>query len=126
MIYNRIETLLKSHNISQYKLAKDTGISQGNISDWKNGRSNPTQSNLQKIADYFDTSTDYLLGRKTMPNFENTVKSEVQVDFSAPISDSQLLFALVGEHDITDDEVIGDIKAAAQAAAQAIANRKRK
>lgn len=43
--------------------SKAIGVSSGNISDWKSGRSSPKQDALIKIADYFDVSTDYLLGR---------------------------------------------------------------
>ena len=45
------------------KLAKATGISTGNISDWKAGRSKPGADALCKIADVFNCSVDYLLGR---------------------------------------------------------------
>lgn len=54
---------LQEHNISAYRLAKDTGISQGLISDYKNGNRKPTTENLIKIADYLDCSIDFLLGR---------------------------------------------------------------
>lgn len=54
---------LQKHSISAYKLAKETGISQGLISDYKNGAKKPTIDNLIKIADYFKCSIDFLLGR---------------------------------------------------------------
>lgn len=43
-------------------LSKATGISSGNICDWKSGRSKPNAVTLVKIADYFTCSVDYLLG----------------------------------------------------------------
>ena len=46
------------------KLSDDTGISTGNISDWKSGRSMPTASKLVILADYLDCSVDYLLVKK--------------------------------------------------------------
>lgn len=45
------------------ELSKKTGISTGNISDWKTGRSKPKPEALVKIADVLDCSVDYLLGR---------------------------------------------------------------
>lgn len=45
------------------KLSESMGISTGNISDWKSGKSKPTAEALLKIADYFNVSVDYLLGR---------------------------------------------------------------
>ena len=56
-------TLLQPRGISK-KLSEATGISSGNISDWKKGRSKPTAEALTLIADYFDVSVDYLLGRE--------------------------------------------------------------
>lgn len=60
--------ILQSENISAYKIAKSTGISESLFSKWK---SNPTSEisskNLAKIADYLDCSVDYLLGRTDNP-----------------------------------------------------------
>ncbi len=49
------------------KLAKDNNISTGNISDWKKGRSTPKTETLIKIAEYFNVSIDYLVGRTDNP-----------------------------------------------------------
>lgn len=51
--------------INQAKLSADTGISTGNLSDWKKGRSMPSSAKLVILADYLDCSVDYLLGRTT-------------------------------------------------------------
>lgn len=58
-LYERIETLRKSKNISQGKLKKELGFSNGSISKWKN--STPTTERLQKLADYFGVTVEYLL-----------------------------------------------------------------
>lgn len=57
-----LRNLLKERGKSE-ELSKNTGISSGNISDWKSGRSKPGVESLLKIADYFDCSVDYLLDR---------------------------------------------------------------
>ena len=49
------------------KLAAATGISSGNIADWKSGRYKPTAEALVQVADYFGCSVDYLLGRTDNP-----------------------------------------------------------
>lgn len=46
-------------------VAKATGIERSTFSDWKNGRSSPKTEKLQKIADYFGVSVDYLQYGKT-------------------------------------------------------------
>jgi transcriptional regulator with XRE-family HTH domain len=53
--------------IKAKKVSDDTGISTGNISDWKSGRSMPSAPKLDILADYLDCSVDYLLGRTDNP-----------------------------------------------------------
>ena len=59
-MYKIFEDLLKKHNITAYKLSKELGISQSTFSDWKRGRCVPKQDKMQKIADYFGVSLEYL------------------------------------------------------------------
>lgn len=78
-MYEVFENLLKKHNITAYKVAKDTGISYSTFSDWKAGRSTPKQDKLKKIADYFGVSLDYLITGKDetpAPSSELTRKDE--------------------------------------------------
>ena len=59
----RIQTLCKSKNISMNKVENDLGFAKGYIS--KLGKSTPNISKMQKIADYFNVTVDYLLGNET-------------------------------------------------------------
>lgn len=61
-MYERIEKLRKQRNISQGKLEKELGFSNGSISKWKN--SSPTPERLKKLADYFEVSVEYLMTGK--------------------------------------------------------------
>ena len=61
--------LLQERNVSSYKITKDIGINNGLISTWRNGKNTPSAENLVKLADYFDVSVDYLLGRTDKPEF---------------------------------------------------------
>lgn len=71
---------MKELKISVKKISDDTGISTGNISDWKNGRSLPSSSKLYILADYLDCSTDYLLGRvNTQKNISGGNKNNSSV-----------------------------------------------
>lgn len=54
---------IQSKNITAYRVAKETGISQGLMNEYKNGKRTPTTENLIKIADYLKCSIDFLLGR---------------------------------------------------------------
>lgn len=54
---------IQERGITAYKVAKGTGISQGQMNEYKNGKTKPTIENLIKIADYLECSIDFLLGR---------------------------------------------------------------
>lgn len=58
-VYERIESLRKERKISQGNLEKELGFSNGSISKWKT--SMPKPERLQKIADYFGVTVDYLM-----------------------------------------------------------------
>lgn len=60
-MYEIFEQLLQSFNTTPYKVAKETGIAQSTLSDWKRGRSVPKQDKLQKIANFFGVSLEYLM-----------------------------------------------------------------
>lgn len=50
-------------NLSQEAIAKELDVSPALISKWENNLSTPGPEMLEYIADYFDVSTDYLIGR---------------------------------------------------------------
>lgn len=58
-LFTRVEKLRKKENISQGKLEELLGFSNGSINKWKT--SMPKADRLQKIADYFGVTVDYLL-----------------------------------------------------------------
>ncbi len=60
-LYLKIDKLLKERGITQYKLSKDTGISQSCLSDWKRGIANPKLDKLIILAKYFDVDVQYFL-----------------------------------------------------------------
>lgn len=60
----RLLELRKEKGISQAALAKHLQVSYSVVCYWETNRSEPTAPNLVKIADFFDVSVDYLLGRK--------------------------------------------------------------
>lgn len=50
-------------HLTQRDIADRLGISQPSYIRYENGTSEPTLENLVKIAEIFDVSTDYLLGK---------------------------------------------------------------
>lgn len=63
-MYEIFEKLCKKKNVTPYKVGKETGIAGSTLSDWKNGKSVPKQNKLQKIAEFFNVSVDYLMTGK--------------------------------------------------------------
>lgn len=59
----KIYELRKSKNMTQEKLAAEMGVSVAAVSKWETGNSIPDILMLCSIADFFDVSTDELLGR---------------------------------------------------------------
>lgn len=63
-MYEIFEQLLQKYGVTSYKVAKEAGVTQTALSNWKTGRSTPTVKTLQKIADYFGVTVDYLMTGK--------------------------------------------------------------
>ena len=64
LVTQRIKDLMKSEKLTQMQLAHALEVGQSSISDWLNSKSEPSIENLWKLADFFDVSVDYLIGRK--------------------------------------------------------------
>ena len=60
----RLKELRLQHGFSQEELAEKIGIKQKSYSDWENGKCKPNYEKLEKIADFFGVSLDWLFGRE--------------------------------------------------------------
>ena len=76
MIGQRIRDLRKQKRMSQTELAKSAGVSQTTVTAWETGKAEPSSSAVAKLADIFNVTTDYLLGR---PNKHETKKDDVEL-----------------------------------------------
>lgn len=63
MFIQRFQELLDETNTTKSKVATETNIPLQTICNWFDRGSQPTADKIIKIADYFEVSTDYLLGR---------------------------------------------------------------
>ncbi len=70
---DRIFRIMRENNLSAKEFAQKVGVSQGNITDWKTGRANPSVPSLQKIANCFNISLDFLLGNTNKESIEKTL-----------------------------------------------------
>ncbi|HIX01361.1 MAG TPA: helix-turn-helix domain-containing protein [Candidatus Ligilactobacillus excrementigallinarum] len=90
-IYLKIKELANEHHISISELERTLNLSNGTISKW--GKSMPNTKYLIPIANYFNVSTDYLLGRtdnrnvdKTSVDIEDALNSAMSFD-GKPLSE---------------------------------------
>lgn len=61
-IENNIKNLREELGITQLSLAKNIGFSQSIVCDWENNKVEPSSSAIIAMAQFFNVSTDFLLG----------------------------------------------------------------
>lgn len=59
----KIIDLMQNKKVNAINLTNMCGLNHSAITDWKSGKAKPSADALTKIADYFNVSVDYLLGR---------------------------------------------------------------
>ena len=64
---NNLRILRKQHNLTQVALQVKTGIEQALLSKFENGERIPPTETLLILADYYNVSIDYILGRTDNP-----------------------------------------------------------
>lgn len=67
MLFERVKELSKKRDKNLKEVAIELGFSENAFYKWKT--QSPKAETLQKVADYFDVSVDYLLGRTDDPHF---------------------------------------------------------
>ncbi|EGK10197.1 MAG: helix-turn-helix transcriptional regulator [Firmicutes bacterium] len=64
----RLKELRKKRKITQAELAKVLGVDNTTISKWESNTYEPEMTAIKEIADFFNVSADYLLGRTNVPS----------------------------------------------------------
>jgi transcriptional regulator with XRE-family HTH domain len=65
--HERLKQLRKSHKITQKRLAFEIGVTERYSQEMEYGKTKPGFDILVALADYFDVSIDYLVGRSDDP-----------------------------------------------------------
>ena len=77
----RLSQLRKFRDVTQAQLAEAVGITDRACRRYEAGENEPTLSVLQGIADYFDVSVDYLMGRDNYwQDAEGNIRVKVPID----------------------------------------------
>lgn len=76
----KISELRKSANMSQFQLAKVLDIATSTLGMYETGKREPSLKVMQRIADYFNVTTDYLLGRpeKQTESRQQTINEAIE------------------------------------------------
>lgn len=64
----RLEELLQQKNMTTNRMCTELKIGKNSMVNWRERGNLPNGETLQKMADYFDVSVDYLLGRSDERN----------------------------------------------------------
>ncbi|MFW5434183.1 helix-turn-helix domain-containing protein [Paenibacillus apiarius] len=102
----RIAELREGKGWTQEELAELLGITRAALSHYEKDRRKPDFETLTKLADQFEVSIDYLVGRLSSPNAEATQEVLMFAD-GLELSDEELLkkFRLtVDGRELTEDE----------------------
>lgn len=90
-ILNRIRDLREDKDLTQSDVAKATGIDQKTLSNYETGKTNPDSYVIIKLAEFFDVSADYLLGRESEDSKKiNNIKkrlSDIQKELNSILND---------------------------------------
>lgn len=78
----RLRKLLADTKTTQPMLAEAIGVSRQAIGQWKDGNTLPDVVALGKIADYFNVSADYLLGRSEVMNIDPDKQLNVACNYT--------------------------------------------
>jgi len=85
MYGDRIAECRNKKHLTQQQLADELGVSKNTIFSWEKSLRKPDIDSLSILADYFNVSTDYILGKE-----------------DKDLSDDDIKFAVFGDPDVTD------------------------
>ena len=93
MIIERLKKLRKERKLTQKDIATFLNISQPAYQQFESGKKKMNLETMEKLADYFNVSTDYLLGKTDFPDIDLEVDIDNAIDNSVaydgtPITDN--------------------------------------
>lgn len=93
MIIERLKKLRKEGKLTQKDIATFLNISQPAYQQFESGKKKMNLETMEKLADFFSVSTDYLLGKTDIPDLDLEVDIDNAIDNSVaydgtPITDN--------------------------------------
>lgn len=82
----KFKKLRKSHNMLQSDIAQKINVSTSTVGMWEQGRNQPDNDSVKKIANIFGVSTDYLLNNDIKDDKNKELLETISTDLSDPIN----------------------------------------
>ena len=99
MLHEKIRELRKQKGVTQQQLADILCVEKTNISKWEAGVYEPGKAVLSKMAEYFNVSVDYLLGRTDNPTPDTLPTATIKIPLLGNIAAGQPIEAIENVED---------------------------
>lgn len=110
MLGTRLKYLRTQKKLTQKQLAEKINVTHVSISGYESGNRSPDTDTLQRLADFFEVSTDYLLGRSDTPATPHGISKEEYANLSE--EQKEVLDFFLNLDDLAFKEKPADILAA--------------
>ena len=80
--YDKFEELCKAKGLTPTRATRENGLAQSVISMWKTRGSTPQAATVQKLADYFGVTVDYLLGKDEKEKLDDHMTVEQKSQYN--------------------------------------------
>lgn len=107
---NNLEKIRRDAGMNMREAARGLEIPYTTYVSWEKGDREPNSEMLIKLAEFFDTTIDYLIGRTDDPEGADTQNTPAETDRRAP-SEDDIKFALFGGADDITDAMYQEVKA---------------
>ena len=96
-VYEAYAQLRDTRGLTDYRVAKDAHVSKTTLSDWKNGKREPTYQTLEKLARYFEVPVESFYEDGVVPEGADPASYDIPVAPSA-LSRKALHIAYIYDH----------------------------
>lgn len=108
MLAERLKKLRNKEGMTQGEFAKKLGVARSTYSGYERGTSEPDNETLDKIANHFAVTTDYLLGRSVDNNTEKHPAEKLREYIDSGMSNEDIkkrMDFVVDVFELTDEEI---------------------
>lgn len=101
-LLDRIKSLASTHQLSLAELERKLDFSNGSLRKWNS--STPSGDKIEKVADYFNVSTDFLLGRTENPSIADDNREYIWQGKTLNVEEMASNVMMFGGRELTDEK----------------------